>query len=117
MNLLSDEQYELLAFIAACNRNSYKPTAKEVMLWWENPEPREAEYRTVTVPSVFDPFLTGAKTAGLFADLRPGADSLAKMFGTMVADQSRWLSAAYEARTRRELRGDLGRRRSRRTHA
>ena len=42
-----DSQYRLLSFIAACNRSSYNPTSKEVMLWFNNPKPTEAEYRTV----------------------------------------------------------------------
>lgn len=52
MNILSDEQYRLLSFVAACNGSSYSPTANEVMLWRENPEPDKASYRTVQVPAV-----------------------------------------------------------------
>lgn len=47
MTIVSEEQYRVLAFIAACNRSSYRPTATQVMLWHNNPEPAEAEYRIV----------------------------------------------------------------------
>lgn len=39
----------MLGFVASCNRSSYYPTVEHVELWRENPEPREAEYRTVEV--------------------------------------------------------------------
>lgn len=47
MNILSDDQYRALAFIAACNRSSYYPTAQQVILWLNNPKPVPAVYRTV----------------------------------------------------------------------
>lgn len=51
MDVLTDEQYEILAFIAICNRRNYRPTEQEVSLWRENPEPRPAKYRWVSDPS------------------------------------------------------------------
>ncbi|MCZ4537479.1 hypothetical protein O4159_18875 [Gordonia terrae] len=114
MIILSDEQYQLLTFIAACNRNSYRPTAAEVMLWWENPEPIAAEYKTVTVPPVVaspvGPQVAGVSTRSLFSDFAPGdGSSLAKMISTMFGDRwiapvARGLTASlFEPHTRREL--------------
>ncbi|MGV0859894.1 hypothetical protein ABQE96_12035 [Mycobacteroides chelonae] len=47
MRILSDDQREVLAFVVACNRSSYNPTAEEVTLWQSNKSPTKAEYRTV----------------------------------------------------------------------
>ncbi|MEU8166837.1 hypothetical protein AB0B97_10015 [Micromonospora sp. NPDC049004] len=47
MDILSDAQYEVLAFVGACNRNFYKPTGTQVMLWRNNRNPTLAVYRTV----------------------------------------------------------------------
>lgn len=47
MDILSDEQYQVLGFVGACNRNFYNPTARQVMLWRDNPTPAEAVHRTV----------------------------------------------------------------------
>ncbi|WP_345317443.1 hypothetical protein, partial [Mycobacterium paraffinicum] len=75
MDILSDDQYKVLGFISACNRCSYHPTAEQVMLWLENPEPRKAQYRTVRRPSVFDAVITPpAWSAGAWF-LEPAASS------------------------------------------
>jgi hypothetical protein len=50
VNILTDDQHRMLAFIAACNESSYNPTASEVMVWRDNPKPIPAEYRTVEDP-------------------------------------------------------------------
>lgn len=47
MDILSDAQYEVMAFVAACNRNYYNPTGPQVELWQNNREPAEALYKTV----------------------------------------------------------------------
>jgi hypothetical protein len=47
VDILSDAQYEVLAFVGACNRNFHNPTARQVMLWHNNRNPRQAVYRTV----------------------------------------------------------------------
>lgn len=47
MHIVTEDQHRVLAFIAACNRNHYNPTADQAGLWQENPEPREAVYRDV----------------------------------------------------------------------
>ncbi|OBG00708.1 hypothetical protein A5773_04260 [Mycobacterium sp. 852014-52450_SCH5900713] len=46
MDILSEEQYAVLGFIAACNRSGYSPKAAEVTLWRKRPIPAPAEYRT-----------------------------------------------------------------------
>ncbi len=105
VNILTDEQYQLLAFIAACNRSSYNPTEQEVMLWWDNPGPAEAEYRTVAVPSVLPDSLfnsyqgLGGDVSALFS----GSNSLSKMFETMINDQSGWITRLGRPSTRKEM--------------
>lgn len=47
VDILSDGQHELLAFVAACNRNYYNPTESQVELWRQNRQPGEAVYKTV----------------------------------------------------------------------
>lgn len=47
MDILSDAQYELMAFVAACNRNHYNPAGSQVELWRSNREPAGAVYKTV----------------------------------------------------------------------
>lgn len=112
MTILSDDQYDLLTFIAACNRNSYSPTAEEVMLWWENPEPMEAKYETITTPSAFANLNTdrlianfnNLNTDRLIANFNTGSSSISKMLETMVGDQNRFAHyLASGPRTRKEL--------------
>ncbi|MDS1116385.1 hypothetical protein RD149_21815 [Gordonia westfalica] len=108
VNILTDQQYALLTFIAACNRNSYDPTEEEVMLWWDNRQPAPAEYKTVEVPSVFSgpsSPLSSLSSASLFGR----SESLSKMFETMLADRvwgglggSGYITR-YLQNTRREL--------------
>lgn len=47
VEILSEEQYQVLGFVDACNRNHYTPTETQVTLWREHPLPRDAVYRTV----------------------------------------------------------------------
>jgi hypothetical protein len=47
VDILSKAQHEVLAFVAACNRSSYNPTATQVLLWQNNRSPAPAEYRTI----------------------------------------------------------------------
>ena len=47
VDILSEAQHEVLAFVAACNRNFYNPTATQVLLWQNSRSPAPAEYRTV----------------------------------------------------------------------
>lgn len=56
MEILTEEQYPILGFVAACNRNYYNPTAEQVMLWRHSPAPREAVYRRVPVAERRPPF-------------------------------------------------------------
>ncbi|WP_148639698.1 MULTISPECIES: hypothetical protein [Brachybacterium] len=58
MDILSVEQYEVMAFVAACNQNYYNPTRTQVELWRNNREPSEAVYRT-TRRKVSEGTLTG----------------------------------------------------------
>lgn len=103
MNILSDEQYRLLAFIAACNRSSYSPTAKQVMLWHNNPKPADAEYRIVERPGI-------GSLSGYLGTNEPGA-ALRRMVDTMLnmgmgrqfrSIESMW-EQLYGSRTQKEL--------------
>ncbi|MBS1695773.1 MAG: hypothetical protein JST91_26550 [Actinobacteria bacterium] len=94
MNILSDEQYRLLAFVSACNGSSYNPTSAEVMLWRNNPEPKKAEYRTVKV----DPPLAGIGGIGLntgafaaIAALNEPGSAFQRMLDTTLSSQLRSL--------------------------
>jgi len=46
VDILSEEQYDVLVFVAACNRNFYNPTSEQVELWRVNREPADAVYKT-----------------------------------------------------------------------
>lgn len=46
MDILSEAQYDVLVFVAACNRNFYNPTREQVELWRVNREPADAVYKT-----------------------------------------------------------------------
>jgi len=46
VDILSEAQYDVLAFVAACNRNFYNPTSEEVELWRVNRTPADAIYET-----------------------------------------------------------------------
>jgi hypothetical protein len=46
VDILSEAQYDVLAFVAACNRNFYNPTSEQVELWRVNREPADAVYKT-----------------------------------------------------------------------
>lgn len=114
MKILSDEQYRLLAFVAACNGSSYNPTAREVMLWRNNPDPREAEYRTVEVPGI-GAGLAGLHPGGSFsalAGLYEPSESVQRMIDTITGRQLQSIHESLSAiasryitgpRTRREL--------------
>ncbi|MFE0590318.1 hypothetical protein [Micromonospora echinospora] len=54
----------MLAFVGACNRNFYNPTATQVLLWRNNRSPAQAVYRTVRrkIEPVVPPL--GVNTAG-----------------------------------------------------
>lgn len=107
MNILSEEQYVLLAFVSACNGSSYNPTAGEVMLWHLNPEPAKAEYRTVKI----DPPLAGiAGIAGLntggFAGLAGLADigsSFQRMLDSTISSQMRDIQESIAATLGRQM--------------
>ena len=107
MNILSDEQYRLLAFVSACNGSSYNPTAREVMLWRNYPEPAKAEYRTVKV----DPPLAGlggigTLNTGAFAGLgdlyRPGG-AFQRILDTTLSAQMRSIQESLGATLGRHL--------------
>ena len=53
MEIVTEHQHRLLAFINACNRAGYSPTDEEVAAWFEAPVPREAEYRSKTLPPLY----------------------------------------------------------------
>jgi len=43
VDIVSDAQYEVMAFVAGCNRNYYNPAGTEVELWRNNRKPAGAE--------------------------------------------------------------------------
>lgn len=54
MEIVTEVQHRLLAFISTCNNSNYSPTEQEVIAWFENPIPRGAEYTTKAVPPAID---------------------------------------------------------------
>lgn len=87
------------------------------MLWWNNPEPAKAQYKTVEVPPVIGSSDVLGRNSGIssvIAGLK-GPTSMSKMLETMIGEQSpspsntlmesvrRSVSAALGPRTRREL--------------
>lgn len=88
MNIVSDEQHEIMTFVAACNRNYYNPTRSQVELWQENREPTGAVYKTVrrTIAEGQQADLLGLQTASnrmvssmLGDSLRPLREVLASL--------------------------------------
>lgn len=47
VGILSDAQHEVMAFVAACNRNYYNPAGTQVEMWRNNRNPAGAVYKTV----------------------------------------------------------------------
>lgn len=107
MNILSDEQYRLLAFVSACNGSSYNPTAREVMLWRNNPEPAKAEYRTVKVEPPLAGLgnisgLSSSTLAGLAGLTGPGS-AIQRMLDTTLSTQMRSIQESLGATLGRHL--------------
>lgn len=44
MQIITLEQHQVLAFVHACNRHGYAPTAEEIVNWLTSPAPLEAQY-------------------------------------------------------------------------
>lgn len=59
MEIVTEFQHRLLAFIHSCNHSNYSPTDEEVIAWFDSPLPREAEYTTETIPPVINHQITG----------------------------------------------------------
>jgi hypothetical protein len=96
VNILTDEQHRVLAFIAACNGSSYNPTASEVMVWRDKPKPTAAEYRTVERPGF----------AGAFGPPAALSRMVNKMYGDPfgpMGSVSSMMDALYKPSTYREL--------------
>lgn len=107
VNILSDEQYRLLTFVSACNGSSYNPTAREVMLWRQNPEPAKAEYRTVEVEP---PLARLAGIAGLnmgnfagLGDLTQAGSSFQRMLDATISKQMRGVQESIAGIASRHL--------------
>lgn len=92
MNILSEEQYAVLGFIAACNRSGYNPKAAEVMLWRKRPSPAPAEFRTVQRGPI--------SSLGIMAQV----SSVARMIDTLYPGPIAKLAAQfYDEGTSKEL--------------
>lgn len=89
MNVLSDDQFRLLGFIAACNGSSFRPTAEQVMLWRDHPKPKAAEYRTFQRRSPVDMAFESEQNTftATLGKLRDTESALTKMLATMVTDK------------------------------
>lgn len=108
MSILSDDQYEAMAFVAACNRNHYNPTGTHVDLWRNNREPADAVYKTVhrkASEGARAGDLLGLQKASnrmlasLMGDaLRPLQKSLASSFGRPLANPGLAPRAMYLSR-------------------
>ncbi|NMR29114.1 hypothetical protein [Crystallibacter degradans] len=98
MDILTDEQHQVLAFIGACNRNYYNPTGQQVMLWRDNPSPAQAVYRTVR------------RQSGLSTPVLPLDTSLSRMIAATMGGSFRPLQEALTASfmQNRRLAAQLG---------
>lgn len=85
MDILSEDQYQALGFIGACNRNHYNPTAEQVMLWRNNPTPAEAVYRTVR------------RQRGPASPVLPLDTASSRMIAAIIGDSLRPLQEALTA--------------------
>lgn len=109
MDILSDEQYQVLAFVGACNRNYYNPTAEQITLWRNNPTPAEAVYRTVRrqvgppAPVLSLETASSRILAAMIGDsLRPLREALAARFVQTLGPLDR-VSSGTRTVTEREL--------------
>lgn len=59
MEIVTEFQHRLFAFIHSCNHSNYSPTDEEIIAWFDSPLPREAEYTTETIPPVINHQITG----------------------------------------------------------
>jgi hypothetical protein len=82
--VLNEEQFELLGFIAACNRNSFNPTVEQVELWYYNQDPIEAQYRTVQVEPPMSAIARAQSAVSSLASqiVGPAPGSLTRMIDT-----------------------------------
>lgn len=107
MNILSEEQYVLLAFVSACNGSSYNPTAGEVMLWHENPEPAEAQYRTEKVEpplaSLGNVGGLSSSTLASLSGLNEAGSSFQRILGSTFSSQMRDIQESIGATLGRHL--------------
>lgn len=115
VNILTETQYELLSFVAACNGSSYYPTVGEVELWRTKRNPKEAEYRTVEVepPSIFaDGVVQGAAKLADQIFGTAGAGTMSRILDPFGATGGRHAGLSLagsmadmyrQPRTRREL--------------
>jgi len=46
MQIVTEGQHQLLAFVDACNRNNYRPSVEEVLAWLDSPAPKKARFGT-----------------------------------------------------------------------
>lgn len=111
MSLISVEQVEALAFVAACNQNHYKPTAVQVELWQANREPSAAVYKRIRKVSDDNDagVLHGRQTtnsrmfAAMTSDMmRPFYESIAAVRESALGSMAMGLSD-LRSRTEREL--------------
>ena len=112
MQIVGDTQHAILAFVDACNRNHYEPTASEVQVWLESPLPREPVYETrrrekssragvvgLNAPA-FDRLWTTTWAEQLLEPYRDFGQQLVKAVTSSQSFRalhvSRWLSDTYQ---------------------
>lgn len=101
MEIVTEHQHRLLAFVNACNHAGYSPTDDEVVAWFEAPVPREAEYQSKTLPPIF-------RTTSMFEDILNqhnnfGNSILNEIVKSSSGGFSSWYSNLSKPRTVREM--------------
>lgn len=101
MEIVTEHQHRLLAFVNSCNRAGYTPTDEEVDAWFEAPAPREAEYKSRTIPPIF-------RTTSMFEDILNqhnnfGNSILNDIMKSSSGGFGSWYSNLSKPRTAREM--------------
>lgn len=101
MELVTENQHRILAFIGACNHAGYAPTDEEVTAWLDAPAPREAVYKTERLTPTSR---TPAVLDGLFGEYKPfSSPALGNLFKSSWVGTGPWFPHLDNPRSVRKL--------------